>query len=178
MSGLLTQADYARHRGCTPPTVFRAIKSGRISTINGKIDPVTADREWDANTDHQKRENAQARIMQGKEDAALIAGEEPTQSNGDTYLAWKTRRERAEALRSELAYAQSAGELYEKADADRAAKTMARLLRDRLFGIPVRVSAELAGLTDPAAIEALLHRELRTALSAIEREALAESDVS
>lgn len=177
MSNLLTQADYARHRGCTPPTVHRAIKDGRITLINGKIDPAVADREWDANTDHQMRENALSRVTKSKEEEALTHGEEAAK-NGDTYLAWKTRRERAEALRSELAHAQASGELYEKAAADRAAKTMARLLRDRLFGIASRVSAELAGLSDPAAIEALLNRELRAALSAIEREALGDSDVS
>jgi hypothetical protein len=48
--------EYARHRGCTPKAVRKAIDSGRISTLDdGTIDPEIADREWEDNTAHHMR---------------------------------------------------------------------------------------------------------------------------
>lgn len=55
----VSQRKYAEHRGVTHGAVQKAIKTGRISTdANGKIDPVKADRQWDANTDITKPLNS------------------------------------------------------------------------------------------------------------------------
>jgi hypothetical protein len=43
--------EYAKRRGCHHSSVQEAIDSGRIHKLaDGTIDPVTADREWSANT--------------------------------------------------------------------------------------------------------------------------------
>jgi hypothetical protein len=47
---LISLRAYARHRGCTIRAVQKAIESGRISTIDGRIDPVAADADWRRNT--------------------------------------------------------------------------------------------------------------------------------
>ena len=47
---LLTKSAYARHRGCDEKAVRKAIAEGRISTIDGKIDPEVADIQWARNT--------------------------------------------------------------------------------------------------------------------------------
>jgi hypothetical protein len=55
-SNLLTQAQYADHRrarglrGASRAAVHKAIKSGRISIRNGRLDRVVADAEWARNT--------------------------------------------------------------------------------------------------------------------------------
>src|SRR5467141_119831 len=49
---------YARHRNVTPAAVRKAIKSGRITAVDGKIDPAVADRDWAANTDESKPRNS------------------------------------------------------------------------------------------------------------------------
>ena len=54
---LISQREYARRRGVTHVAVQRAIKAGRISTVNGKIDPAVADQEWQQNTDQSKPRN-------------------------------------------------------------------------------------------------------------------------
>jgi len=36
---LITQAAYARRRGCDPTSVRDAVKAGRITLIDGKIEP-------------------------------------------------------------------------------------------------------------------------------------------
>lgn len=48
----MTSAEFARHRGCTPAAVCKAIKTNRISTLPGKrINPSQADAEWERNTE-------------------------------------------------------------------------------------------------------------------------------
>lgn len=168
---LITQAEYARRRGVTPPTVSAAIKSGRISLIDGKIDPKLADIEWDRNTDHSKRPVSLAnRRQQQAEEAAIIDSAEHGNRPAAEYINWKARRERAEALRAELAHAEESGNLYRKSDADRAARAMARLLRDQFLAIPPRVAAELATMDDPPAIEHRLSAEIRKVLETIDRD--------
>jgi hypothetical protein len=58
---LLSQKEYAEHRGCSPAAVCNAVAAGRISLIDGKIDPVVADIQWKANT--------RARIHKGRAQA-------------------------------------------------------------------------------------------------------------
>lgn len=54
----VSQADYARHRGCSPTAVRKAIKDGRIEPLpDGRIDPITADEQWERNT---RRRSGQA----------------------------------------------------------------------------------------------------------------------
>lgn len=56
MARLLSQRDYAKHRGCYLSAVQKALETGRITTEpNGKIDPVKADAQWQANTDPGRR---------------------------------------------------------------------------------------------------------------------------
>ena len=47
---LITQAEYSKHRGVSEAAVSKAIKAGRISLIDGKIDPVAADAQWARNS--------------------------------------------------------------------------------------------------------------------------------
>src|SRR3989344_8607738 len=47
---LLSKAAYARRRGCDEKAVRKAIAEGRISLIDGKIDPEVADIQWAKNT--------------------------------------------------------------------------------------------------------------------------------
>ena len=46
----MTRAEYARHRGVSRAAVTKAIKTGRILSTDGLIDPIAADREWARNT--------------------------------------------------------------------------------------------------------------------------------
>ena len=50
---LLSRREYAKHRGVDDKAVRNAIATGRITTINGMINPDIADKEWDENTKHE-----------------------------------------------------------------------------------------------------------------------------
>lgn len=47
---LISQADYARHRGVSEAAVSKAVKERRITLIDGRIDPVVADVQWARNS--------------------------------------------------------------------------------------------------------------------------------
>lgn len=49
---LLTQAEYARHRKARglPGGTREAVDEGRTPAVDGRIDPVVADRQWEQNT--------------------------------------------------------------------------------------------------------------------------------
>lgn len=52
---LVSLRAYARHRGVNLNAVQKAIKSGRITTVGGKIDIESADKQWQSNTDPSPR---------------------------------------------------------------------------------------------------------------------------
>lgn len=122
--GLMSQAEYARHRGCTEAAVTFAVRDGRITLIDGKIDAVKADAEWAARTD-------------------------TTYQSGDkspTLAASRARKTAAEAQIAEMKAAQTRGELVEVASASRAWYSAARVLRERLLALPDHAGPAL-GLT-------------------------------
>lgn len=47
---LLTQAQYAAHRGVSRAAVSKAVTAGRITLKNGKVDQVAADAQWARNS--------------------------------------------------------------------------------------------------------------------------------
>lgn len=50
----ISKAEYARHRGVTPAAICNAIRRGKITPApDGKINPVTADAEWEYNRQRQ-----------------------------------------------------------------------------------------------------------------------------
>lgn len=166
---LLNQSQYARHRGVSPEAVRKAIASGRISLIDGKIDPEVADIQWRKNTNQSKAAAANSGRMQNLAVGQELAANLPTSPAVEDYMHWKTRRERAEAIRSEQDQEREAGNLVYRDRVERGAKTVARLLRDQLLSVPSRLAAELAAITETAVIEQKIRDEIRGVLSGMDK---------
>ena len=164
---LIGKSEYAKHRGCSPAAVTKALKHGRIVLIDGKIDPAVADIQWAA--------NSRARIHGGQRRAASVAGADaplvdpitPGRAGADQggvdYWSARGRREAAEAELSELQLGEKRGDLVRRADVDRGAFEMARAMRDGLANCSRRLGATLAVITSPdecAAVIELEHRYL------------------
>ena len=172
---LISQADYAKHRGCSEAAVSKAIKANRISLIDGKIDPAVADMQW--------KRNSRARVDSGQRRGQPAAGDRtPVHGTGDSgstgddkpggadYWESRARREAAEAELAELSLGEKRAELVRKADVDRAAYTAARAMRDGLTNCARRLGAACAVLSTPgecAAIIELEHRHLLTSWSKV-----------
>lgn len=136
---LLTQVEYAKHRGVTPSAVNQAIKQGRISLVKGKVDRAKADADWDANTDHSRRPGS--------------SGE------GGDFWAAKTEAEvhRAALLKLDLAEREREVVRVDKLSAAHAA--IARATRTALWNLVPRLSPAMAAESDPKKIAASMEKE-------------------
>lgn len=175
MAQLMTQRAYARHRGVSQPAVNKAIKSGRIKLVEGKIDAEQADKEWAANTNGGGKLK-QAAISGG---AQIDTGGAPAGNTGprttqDPAIGW------AEEVQNAVSYAESravhegyrariakleldvkTGKLIES-DAVRVKWfNLTRRARDILLGLPDRLSPVLAGEINQFEIHRILLEELR-----------------
>ena len=159
---LMSQAEYARHRGCSKVAVGKAVKAQRISLVNGLIDRVVADIQWKANS------RARVSALTPSEQPSLLQALAPSaaddQPAADGYTVSRNRREAADAEMAELKLAEQQGVLI-RVDAVKAALAAAfTSTRDNLLQIPSRLSAILAAETDAAKVHELLQAELHRAL--------------
>ena len=170
---------YARHRGVALSAVQKAIRYGRISkTPGGKINPVTADREWECNTDISRRP-ADACLPTGcagaafcSDDADLDISDTPDLSVGSDYQRHRANRERIRAEKEQIELDMLAGRSVDLAEAQRLAFTAFRSLRDAVLNVSPRIKDALAAETDPLKVETMLDAELAVALQAVDVEAL------
>jgi hypothetical protein len=158
----MTQAQYARHRGCSKVAVGKAVKAQRISLVNGLIDPAVADIQWKANS------RARATATPAAEQPSLLQALAQTSASeapaSDGYTVSRNRREAADAEMAELKLAEQQGLLI-RVDAVKAALAAAfTSTRDNLLQIPSRLSAIMAAETDAAKVHELLQAELYRAL--------------
>ena len=176
---LLTQSEYAVHRGCSAVAVHKAVKAGRISTIDGKIDPIVADIQWAANTrarQPNRDRDAGDLLSQAADPAGASASagaSQPPDASADpstavptdtSYATARARRERAEAEEAEIRTAKIKGELVSRDDIERALFEISRELRDRLMSSGKRLAAEVAPLATAQACEVAIDREHRIVL--------------
>lgn len=144
MKQAMKQTEYARHRGVSAAAVSRAIKEGRITLQNdGRIDPVAADAQWEANTRKRADPRSQPRARQG-----VHTGADRQAPADRAFLDARTRRELADANLAELRYAQACGELVRADDvrAEWASKISA--LRDALLNLGARLAPVVAAEAD------------------------------
>lgn len=159
---LMSQRQYAAHRGVARSAVQRAINEGRISTTpDGRIDASLADAEWERNT---------------------IAPE----GDGGRLLKARTVYMVSKARLADMQLKRLTGELLPAAEVKVAAFNASRRIRDACMNIPTRCCgaaaaairramqetgmsaekvAEAAARLDLAAVETILSAEIRTVLN-------------
>lgn len=165
---LMTQAEYAKHRGCSAVAVHKAVKAGRISLIGDKIDPTVADIQWAANTRARQQQNGKAaptgQDLVDQAAAAPAAVDAPSQAAPvpDTgYTAARAERERAEADRAKMEVAKLRGELVSWQDVARGGFEVGRDLRDTMAAAENALAAELATETNADRCAEILRRHHR-----------------
>lgn len=188
----LSQRAFARHMGVTLRAVQKAIASGRIRLNDaGKIDAETATRDWERNTDEsrksftdlsRRRTPAVANRPEGEEpddEADTADGELPAAGargvEDEAVRQYRVERAARESIRRQREQAELdeyRGSLIDVAEAQRLAFTAFRTLRDAVLNVPVRVKDLLAAEADPARIEAVLEKELSSALLQVDQAAI------
>jgi hypothetical protein len=167
----MTQAEYARHRGCSREAVRKAIDAGRIVAFGPDklVDRELADTQWKRNT--RTRISAtppgSPAAQRSPEGASQYAPPDQVgASDGGDGDYWKSRarREMAEAELSELKLAEQRGVLVRVADVRTALSTKASALREAFLQLPARLAPVLAAESDQARCHDLLQTELRQVL--------------
>ena len=160
---LISQREYARRRGIVASTVHRAVKAGRITLVDGKIDPIVADLQWAENTDPSTPKNR----LSGKRgqardptDVSLPMDLDSETSSTTGYAKARAAREVYQAKLVKLTLEEKKGELVRADEVRIAAFNLARKTRDQLIALPERVGAILAATDDVAETQAILEKEI------------------
>ena len=198
MAETMGRNEYARHRGCAPNAVTKAVKDGRIAAAaefseDGSIKAIAwrrADELWAANTDPAeaarsgKTVNPAGAIEQlelgPREDAKGDAGKaaHPASKEGrdpDGYYAERAKRERFAAAQAELDYLEAIGRLVSVDDMRQVASRRYRAMRDKVLNVADRLSAILAAEKDPVQVHAILTKDLKRVLHELSDDAGAEA---
>lgn len=170
---LLSKAAYARHRGCDEKAVRKAIAEGRISTIDGKIDPEVADIQWAKNT-RARADSGRTVAVAGVEAGQGIPG--PSEAPGAPesgpgapgYADYRAIREKADAEMAQRANLKDAGLLVERSRVERGTFDVVRAFRDAVMAIGQRAAPRCIGLADARDIEHVITDETRKALEGFE----------
>ena len=176
---LISQAEYARRRGVAKSAVNKAIKEGRITLIQGKVDPAVADIQWSNNTraraDAGRTASEQGTLIGNAPSSVNIAPQAPESAAGDgandpdSYQSLRVRREKAAVEREERENAKEAGLLLNRKDIRIAVFDSFRALRDEILGAPQRAAPAVIGLGDTRDIERVFTDELRKAFANAEK---------
>lgn len=188
----MSRRQYAAHRGVSHTAVGKAIATGRISTeSDGTIDPVKADRQWDAQTDPAKQRgpNAQALGVATAAGTARAAtkpvpraaieavgetlresGAEPDPTAGGGEVSFLRARMANEVLKAQTAkvkLAKMKGELVDRTRTTAMVFDLARRERDAWLNWPPRVAANMAAElgVDAHKMEQVLDKYLRKHLA-------------
>lgn len=180
---LITQAEYAKVRGCSAVAVHKAVKAGRISLIDGKIDPEVANVQWEKNSRARIGTSRPASTppsapsnpelpMEGDASTHLDEGDLLTSAVGptvapgsDAYATWRGRREAADAEMAELKLAEQRRELISVAVVEGVWSSSLAAAREHLLQVRARLAPLLAAETDVFKVEQLLEDEHRKALA-------------
>lgn len=104
--------------------------------------------------------------------SSSASGESPAAPEND-YQKARTERERANANLAQLELLERLGVLVPRADVEKAAAQVGRLVRDAILALPDRLAPRLAAENDPARVRADLDQELRYALHGLADRSLA-----
>ena len=146
---LLSRREYAVHRGVTVAAVQKAVETGRISLIDGKIDPEKADKEWAENTN------------------PIYNSPRTDDSSSNPYQKSKIMKTTYDAMLKKLEYEERAGKLIPRAQVESDAFAAARTARDHLLMIPKRVAPRIIGLKNISDIEYILSQEITSSLTSL-----------
>lgn len=180
-STLMSLRGYATSRGMALSTLQHHIKTGKLKTVEGKIDPDYADvclrslidkaqsargagqrKKREGEGDEGRSESAFYQLPEGVTDISDIRRLVPRNFMEAQYFNMledvQRRRLTNELEEERLVYVD---------EVTQAQFEIARQIRDAVMAIPSRIADELAAAATPTECARILNRELRTALQAV-----------
>lgn len=164
---MMTQAEYAAHRGVSRPAVCQAIKAGRITLVNGKVDRDAADASWSARSTVRARTPADTKGAPRNRPPPARPPSPPRDDDQPDYFIERARRERAEADIAEMKAAELAKDLVRVEDVRRQWERIAAQVKENVMQLPDRL-APLLEERPLAFIRSTLDAEFRRALQTMD----------
>jgi hypothetical protein len=155
---LLSMTAYAKRREVSYEIIRRYCKDKptKITLVDGKIDPVAADKELAANL----KINGNAKL-----------GAKGTKVTGENHTVEfnkaKARREKSKADLAELEYAEKAGKVHSNESCAREAESLYRAYRDQMLNVTIRATKKLLGVTDEFKFRRILKAEIENAIKQV-----------
>lgn len=143
-----------------------AVKAGRITLIDGKVDAEAADRQWESNSRARPRSKPTAAPAPVQAPPAPPPAADPIDSGEiPNYQESRARREAAEADLAELKVRTQRGELVPVAAVRAEFSRQMAAVRDGLLNIPARLAPVLAAESNVGRVQTLIDAELRAVLA-------------
>jgi len=180
---LVTQAEYARRRGCSKMAVTKAVQREQIRLVQGLIDPIEADASWPRRDARESVQTSPSRPPAAPPASAPTGGESrgngaaPRRPRGssarpDDMSAHDAKGDldwyKAQIAAVELAKLQ--GELLDAADVEKDVFEAYRIVREHLLALPDRECEALAREVSAGGCRAILERAIRHALTELHAE--------
>lgn len=158
---LLSQSAYARHAGVSAQTIRKDVKVGKITLVEGKIDPVRADKERAEKTDWAMK-NKPKKPNKNESTGAIV-------EEGVTMYQARTQKMAYEAKLAKLKYEEEIGKVVDTLEIQNQLFSSLRSVRDSILNIAPRVSAIVAaelGMPDKAfRVNKIIEKEVHDILS-------------
>ena len=153
MSGrLMSQAEYARHRGKSRQYISRLAKAGVLVMRGGKVDAAASDAVLD-----DRPEPVSERVVMAPAEAAS--------TGATTFAQAKTADMVFKARLRKMEYDQRMGKLMETDLFRQRIEAILVVIRETVMAWPNRVAPEVAPLTDEREVWDVLMREARVLLN-------------
>jgi hypothetical protein len=183
---LLSIRSYAAHRkqnglpGGTHGAVRKAIETGRVKLVDGKVDSDQADQDWVRKTDPGKQrmdpcgsgEDASRRhpavetpAIDRAQAETPAAAEEPESGDASNYQKSRSAREYWESELSRLEVEKETGNLISRESAEKAWGDMVVSTRTKALYLPSQLASRLASESDPITCEEILKDAVHKLLS-------------
>jgi hypothetical protein len=153
---LMTQAEYARHRGKSRQYISRLAKAGVLVMQAGKVDVASSDAVLD-----DRPEPVSERVTSSPAEVAPA---------GTTFAQAKTADMVFKAKLRKMEYDVRMGKLVEAEIVKQRWSAILRLIVDRIFAWPNRLAPEVAALTDERQVREAILREARVLINDLRSE--------
>lgn len=149
---LISRREFAKRVGVDEKAIRRAVRNGRISLTNGKIEYESALADWNETRVPGNNNRFGELESDGGSDATPEALELPSLD----YYANKARLTKAQADKAEMEAQAMRGILLYSDDVEQVLNAMVGATRARLLAIPTSAAGELIGKTNIAEIQQIL----------------------
>ena len=162
---LITQAEYAKRRGISKAAVTQAVKRGKLTLVDGKVNLATADAQWAES--HKLRVGSQPAVRSEPKRVERARPEVPDDADLSIppYQDSKARQAHLDAEKAEIELGVMRGKLVDKAKVKAEFAKQGAAVRDGLLNIPARIAPILHAAKTLGEVQTLLDAEIRTVVS-------------